>query len=103
MAEPFSNGISLTADTDTNVGQAGASGGFYIVHILNSSADSDASLQIGASGVSQTFEDGRRFVDDTIASKKEASFGPVVLTAGEYIVARSDIDSVSVMMMGYND
>ena len=102
MAEPFSNGISLTADSDLNVGQAGAAGGFYIVHILNRS-DSDASLQVGASGVSATFEDGRRFVDDTITGKKEASFGPVVLTAGEYIVARSDIDNVSVMMMGYDD
>lgn len=97
------SGVDLSANTPADVGQAGASGGTYSLHMLNR-GDVRATIQLGISSTSATFENARKLEQAFYLSGKESStYGPIVMAANEYLVAQSDADDVNGLMMGHDD
>ena len=97
------SGVDLSANTTSDIGQAGSSGGSYTVHILNRSS-STAFVQLGVGDSSATFANATKLLENTmIAPDESLSFSPVVAGASDYLVGRSTIASINMCMMGYDE
>lgn len=97
------SGADLSADTTTNIGQAGSSGGTYTVHILNRGT-SNAHVQLGVGDSSATFANATKLLEETLVGAKESiSFSPVVAGASDYIIGRSTVANVNMTMMGFDE
>ena len=96
-------GADLSANTTTNIGQAGSSGGTYTVHILNRSS-SRALVSLGVGDSSATFANATKLLESTLIGPNETlSFSPVVAGASDYVIGRSTVASVNMVMMGHDE
>ena len=97
------SGVNLSANTTANIGQAGSSGGTYTVHILNRSTSS-AFVQLGVGDSSATFANATKLLENTLVGPDESiSFSPIVAGASDYIIGRSTVASVNMVMMGHDE
>ena len=97
------SGVNLSANTTANVGQAGSSGGTYTVHILNRGTSS-AFIQLGVGDSSATFDTSQKLLENTSLGVYESmSFSPVVCGASDYIIGRSTVANVNMVMMGHDE
>jgi len=97
------SGIDLSANSTGNIGQAGSSGGTYSVHILNRGSGS-ALVQLGVGDSSATFSSAQKLLESTLVGPNESlTFSPVVAGANDYIIGRSTLASVNMVMMGYDE
>jgi hypothetical protein len=97
------SGVNLSANTTANVGQAGSSGGTYTVHILNRGTSS-AFVQLGVGDSSATFDTTQKLLENTsIGVNESLSFSPVVAGASDYVIGRSTVANVNMVMMGHDE
>jgi len=97
------SGVNLSADTTANIGQSGSSGGTYTVHILNRGASS-ALIQLGVGDSSATFDTSQKLLESTLIGVNESmTFSPIVCGASDYVIGRSSIANVNMVMMGYDE
>ena len=97
------SGVNLSANTTANIGQAGSNGGTYTVHILNRSTSS-AFVQLGVGDSSATFANATKLLENTLIGPDESiSFSPIVAGASDYIIGRSTVASVNMVMMGHDE
>ena len=97
------SGVDLSANTTAKIGQASSSGGTYTVHILNRSS-STAFVQLGVGDSSATFANAQKLLENTqIAPDESLSFSPVVAGASDYVIGRSTVASVNMVMMGFDE
>ena len=97
------SGVDLSADTTANIGQAGSSGGTYTVHILNRGSGS-ALVQLLVGDSSATFANAQNLLEYTLVGPNESlTFSPVVAGANDYVIGRSSLASVNMVMMGYDE
>ena len=97
------SGVNLSANTTANIGQAGSNGGTYTVHILNRGTSS-AFVQLGVGDSSATFDTTQKLLENTLLAPDESiSFSPVVAGASDYIIGRSTVASVNMVMMGHDE
>ena len=96
-------GVDLSANSTVNVGQSGSSGGTYTVHILNRGSGS-ALVQLGVGDSSATFANATKLLESTLVGPNESlSFSPIVAGANDYIIGRSTLASVNMVMMGFDE
>jgi hypothetical protein len=97
------SGVNLAANTTANIGQAGSNGGTYTVHILNRGTSS-AFVQLGVGDSSATFDTSQKLLENTsIGVNESMSFSPVVAGASDYIIGRSTVANVNMVMMGHDE
>ena len=97
------SGVNLAANTTANIGQAGSNGGTYTVHILNRGTSS-AFVQLGVGDSSATFDTTQKLLENTsIGVNESMSFSPVVAGASDYIIGRSTVANVNMVMMGHDE
>ena len=97
------SGVDLSADTTANIGQAGSSGGTYTVHILNRASGS-ALVQLGEGDSSATFANAQKLLESTLVGPNETvTYSPVVAGASDYVIGRSSLGSVNMVMMGHDE
>ena len=98
------SGVDLSANSTANIGQAGASsGGTYTVHILNRGTGS-ALVQLGVGDSSATFANATKLLESTLVGPNESlTFSPIVAGANDYIIGRSTLANVNMVMMGYDE
>jgi len=97
------SGVNLSANTTANIGQAGSNGGTYTVHILNRSSTS-AFVQLGVGDSSATFDTTQKLLENTqIAPNETLSFSPVVAGGSDYVIGRSTVANVNMVMMGHDE
>jgi len=97
------SGVNLAANTTANIGQAGSNGGTYTVHILNRGTSS-AFVQLGVGDSSATFDTSQKLLENTsIGVNESMSFSPVVAGASDYVIGRSTVANVNMVMMGHDE
>lgn len=97
------SGVNLAANTTANIGQAGSNGGTYTVHILNRGTSS-AFVQLGVGDSSATFDTSQKLLENTsIGVNESLSFSPVVAGASDYVIGRSTVANVNMVMMGHDE
>ena len=97
------SGVNLAANTTANIGQAGSNGGTYTVHILNRGTSS-AFVQLGVGDSSATFDTTQKLLENTSIGENESlSFSPVVAGASDYVIGRSTVANVNMVMMGHDE
>ena len=97
------SGVDLSANTTAIIGQAGSNGGTYTVHILNRSSSS-AFVLLGVGDSSATFVNTQKLLENTqIGPDESISFSPIVAGASDYIIGRSTVASVNMVMMGHDE
>ena len=97
------SGVDLSANTNTDIGQAGSSGGTYTVHILNRSSSS-ALVSLGVGDSSATFANATKLLESTLIGPNETlSFSPIVAGASDFVIGRSTVASVNMTLMGYDE
>jgi len=97
------SGVNLAANTTANIGQAGSNGGTYTVHILNRGTSS-AFVQLGVGDSSATFDTTQKLLENTsIGVNESMSFSPVVAGASDYVIGRSTVANVNMVMMGHDE
>ena len=97
------SGVDLSANTTANIGQAGSNGGTYTVHILNRGTSS-AFVQLGVGDSSATFDTTQKLLENTsIGVNESLSFSPVVAGASDYVIGRSTVANVNMVMMGHDE
>ena len=97
------SGVNLSANTTANIGQEGSNGGTYTVHILNRGTAS-AQVQLGVGDSSATFDTSQKLLESTLLAVNESmSFSPVVCGASDYIIGRSTVANVNMVMMGHDE
>jgi hypothetical protein len=97
------SGVNLAANTTANIGQAGSNGGTYTVHILNRGTSS-AFVQLGVGDSSATFDTTQKLLENTsIGVNESLSFSPVVAGASDYVIGRSTVANVNMVMMGHDE
>ena len=97
------SGVDLSADTTANIGQAGSSGGTYTVDLLNRGTGS-ALVQLGVGDSSATFANATKLLHSTLIGPNESlSFSPVVAGASDYVIGRSSLANVNMVMMGFDE
>jgi len=103
MASPNTGGVDLTAATAATILTAGGSGGTYVVTILNRSATVSAKVKLGISTTTNTLQVATQILHNKpVLPEDSIDYGPIVIKAGEFIVAESDVASVNAMAMGYD-
>ena len=97
------SGVNLSANTTANIGQAGSNGGTYTVHILNRSS-STAFVQLGVGDSSATFDTSQKLLENTSVGVNESiSFSPVVAGGNDYVIGRSTVANVNMVMMRHDE
>ena len=97
------SGVNLAANTTANIGQAGSNGGTYTVHILNRGTSS-AFVQLGVGDSSATFDTTQKLLENTsIGVNESLIFSPVVAGASDYVIGRSTVANVNMVMMGHDE
>ena len=97
------SGVNLSANTTANIGQAGSNGGTYTVHILNRGTSS-AFVQLGVGDSSATFDTSQKLLENTsIGVNESISFSPVVAGGSDYVIGRSTVANVNMVMMGHDE
>ena len=97
------SGVNLSANTTANIGQAGSNGGTYTVHILNRGTSS-AFVQLGVGDSSATFDTSQKLLENTSVGVNESiSLSPVVAGGSDYVIGRSTVANVNMVMMGHDE
>lgn len=95
--------VDITANTIENVGQGGASGGTYIVQILNKNQDSAATINLGVSISNNSFDNARKILNNEgLSPNSQMTFSGLVLDSAEFVNIQSNIDSCNAILMGHD-
>ena len=61
-------------------------------------------MQLGVGDSSATFANAQKLLENTLLAPDESiSFSPVVAGANDYIIGRSTVASVNMVMMGHDE
>lgn len=104
MASVRRSSVALTTTDATEVGQAGADGGAYNIHVVNISGSS-ATVTVAVNSSSATIADaGTLMRDYTVPSSGNPTvIKGIVLVANEYVNAEANgANKIVVTMSGYD-
>lgn len=97
-------GVNITtANLTTTVDTVGASGGTYSIQIVNRSADSDCTVQLGLS-TTTSFEDARRILhNESLSAGAQMTYSPIVCEGSDNVLAQASITNVNFLLMGHDE